>query len=405
MRKYNAREWGGTESAVKRLCVGLRSAKTESVVYCPRLAQPVVEDPLAESGIEVKRYRGFLPIWGLGRQQREALLYSGGNLMSFDLLPALWREPGLSIIHTHCLNRIGAIGLNAARIRGIPLVVSIHGGALSMPEAVRDQLREPLRGTFDWGRIFGVALGSRRLLSSADAIIVFNQTEAKLLRERYPARRVLLQPHGVSSDEFGWDCRHAALSAFPNLAGKKILLMAGRIDPVKNHQWVIKNAAGILNEFSEAAIVLAGSNGGATETVREGICRVGLEGRVLLTGGFVPGDARLIGLFQLARALVLPSVTETFGIVLLEAWAAGIPVIASRNAGSVDLVEEGVNGWSFDLAKPEEFQAAARVALGNPDLARRMGESGRELVKAKYDSAILACQVRDLYRQLIEERA
>src|ERR1044071_2148692 len=94
LRKYNPAEWGGTESALQRLFDGLRSSGVTSVVYCPRAATTTATgtDPLAESGCTIKRFRACVPVWGISREQRSQMIAVGGNLMSFHLLGALWRE-------------------------------------------------------------------------------------------------------------------------------------------------------------------------------------------------------------------------------------------------------------------------------------------------------------------------
>src|SRR5205807_4960269 len=96
----------------------------------------------------------------------------------------------------------------------------------------------------------------------------------------------------------------------------------------------------------------------------------GLKDRVLLTGGMPSEDRRLIGLLQQSTVLLLPSLSETFGLVLLEAWAAGTTVMASRTSGASALIEDGQNGWLFDLGNPATFHRALDQALAHPDLAR-----------------------------------
>ena len=70
-------------------------------------------------------------------QEKRQMISVGGNLMSFDLMKSLWREKEISVVHTHALGRIGAIGGTLARRRKLPLVISIHGGLLDLPEAVK----------------------------------------------------------------------------------------------------------------------------------------------------------------------------------------------------------------------------------------------------------------------------
>src|SRR5579859_5442715 len=137
VRKLDPAEWGGTETAIQRLFEGLYRRHVETVLFCPRLQPPPAPEPLARDGCTVKRFRSFLPIWGLPAERRRQLIAIGGNLMSFDLPLRLWQEPDLSLIHTHVLGRLGGIAATVARARRLPLVVTIHGGYLDLPPALR----------------------------------------------------------------------------------------------------------------------------------------------------------------------------------------------------------------------------------------------------------------------------
>src|SRR5689334_23876542 len=101
LRKLDPAEWSGTEVAVQRLVEGLRSLDVASTVFCPRLEVGAEPDPLERSGFQVRRFRAFVPVLGLPKERRRQLVSVGGNLMSFDLIPALWRAKSLSLIHTH----------------------------------------------------------------------------------------------------------------------------------------------------------------------------------------------------------------------------------------------------------------------------------------------------------------
>src|SRR6185503_12947829 len=134
LRKYNPAEWGGTEAAIERLFEGLHPTVTP-VIYCPKLqkngAVNDARDPLAERGYEIKRFRACVPVWGISKTERAQMISVGGNILSFDLIAALWREP-VSIIHSHALGRLGGIALTVAKRRKLPFVVTIHGGYLDL---------------------------------------------------------------------------------------------------------------------------------------------------------------------------------------------------------------------------------------------------------------------------------
>jgi glycosyltransferase involved in cell wall biosynthesis len=405
LRKYEPAQWGGTETAVQRLFAGLREHDVESVVYCPSIKRNTEEDPLAAAGIRVERFSSFVPVVGISSQQKRQIVSVGGNLMSLDLLPRLLREKELAVVHTHALGRIGGIGRLAARIRNVPLLVTIHGGVLDLPAEVKKELSKSVGG-WEWGRIFGLLLQSRRLLVDADALITCNETEARLLREQYPGKRVVVQPHGVPLDVYQEDRREQALEAFPQIRGKQVLLTVGRIDPVKNQSWMIEQAPQIFRKFPNAIIVFAGAvtDEAYGEKLRNRLQALGWENRVLLTGGLPPNDPRLIGLFQEANVLVLPSKSETFGLVVLEAWATGTMVLSTRTSGACTLVRHGQNGWLFDLDKPETFHLPLEQALSNSDAARRVLRRGGAEVHTQYNINALAGRMKALYEELIEEK-
>jgi glycosyltransferase involved in cell wall biosynthesis len=155
LRKYNPAQWGGTETVILQLLDGLRAQEVSGSIYAPKLEQTGQSDPLRDAGHKVKRYRAVVPVLNLSEEQRNQLVAVGGNLMSFDLPARLLTERGVSVIHTHALNRIGGIALTAAKMRKIPLVVTIHGGVLDLPKSVQQTLSAPLEGGVELGKIFG----------------------------------------------------------------------------------------------------------------------------------------------------------------------------------------------------------------------------------------------------------
>jgi glycosyltransferase involved in cell wall biosynthesis len=339
-------------------------------------------------------------------EQRRQFLAVGGNLMSFDLLPALWHEASLDVIHSHTLGRLGAVALNVAKFRRLPFVVTIHGGLLDVPATLpKHSVGQPDRG-WEWGRLVSFLLRTRRFFTDADAVITCNDKEAALLRQRHPGKRIFVQPHGVFTDAYRADHRHAATAAFPEIRGQQVLLCLGRIDPVKNQAWLVGQSPAIFQRHPAAMLVLAGgvTDAAYADSLRQHIRELGLEGRVLLTGGLPPGDPRLIGLLQTARIAILPSLSETFGLVILEAWAAGTAVISSRTSGASALVKHGQNGWLFDLNEPKSFHEWVHAALANPERAKQLAAAGHALVCAEYDAAALAGRLKNLYAELLEEK-
>jgi glycosyltransferase involved in cell wall biosynthesis len=330
----------------------------------------------------------------------------GGNMISFDLFCDLLSQRNVDVIHSHAQGRLGAIARAAARLKRIPFVISIHGGAYDIPAAVWRELRKPAAGGWDWGRPLGLLLGARRLVDQADAVIAFNPREASLIMERHPGRRVLVGSHGVPTALFARECRDAAMDAYPQLAGRQMFLVLGRIDPTKNQEWVIEQAAELVRRHPKILLVFVGAftNQEYGNSILAHIARGGLKDSVVLLGSLPVGDTRLIGLLQSARAVILPSLSETFGIVILEAWASGTPVISSRTSGASALMGDGVGGLLFDLGEPGSFHAAVDQVLAQPDLALAWGAAGRAKAVANFDTSVRAKKMAELYGELVEEK-
>jgi glycosyltransferase involved in cell wall biosynthesis len=203
------------------------------------------------------------------------------------------------------------------------------------------------------------------------------------------------------------DHRHSFYEAFPVLRGKHYLLVLGRIDPVKNQSWVIKQVPRIARDYPDLMLVLMGAvtDEEYGHSISKSVREAGLEGRVVLTGGIPPRDPRLAGALQAAEVVVVPSLSETFGLIILEAWAAGTAVMASRTSGAVQLIRDGRNGWLFELDDPGRFHAALAEILTDKKLRSKTIDAGRNLLAAEFDSRAQARRVSELYRQLCETRA
>ncbi len=132
---------------------------------------------------------------------------------------------------------------------------------------------------------------------------------------------------------------------------------------------------------------------------------LGLEAPGFWTGGLAPDTPALIGLLQIARVVLLPSVSETFGLVILEAWAAGAAVISSRTSGGQTHIRHRENGWLFDLDDTGSLFAALEDALSDPQRRREMARLGQETVKRDHSLEAVAHRMREIYESTLQEHA
>ncbi|NCA70018.1 MAG: glycosyltransferase family 1 protein [Sphingobacteriia bacterium] len=403
-RRFVLSAWGGTETTILQTSRALRQAGHETAIFTSLALADQRQERIA--GVPVRRFPYQYPFIGLSAADRHDLDRKGGNLMSWSLLLGLLREPGVDILHAHTGKRVGGLVRTAARLRGIPYVVTLHGGFFQVPQGEMDQMLAPIQHRFEWGRALGALLGSRRVLEDADAVICVGGDEYAAAQAQLPGRRVELIPNGVDCAAFATGDAAAFRAAHGIDPGRRILLCVSRIDYQKNQIGLVEALAQVVEQEPQAHLVLIGPvTVTSYETrLRERIDALGLGGRVTLIPGLRPDDPLLAGAYHAAEVFCLPSLHEPFGIVILEAWAAGRPVVAARVGGIPSFTREGEDILLARPGDPTDLAARLVQVLRDPSLAARIAAAGQ--VKARRDHAwsAIATRLIDLYRELPRRR-
>jgi len=116
--------------------------------------------------------------------------------------------------------------------------------------------------------------------------------------------------------------------------------------------------------------------------------------------GHVP-RGRVPALLAQARLLVLPSRYENFPLSLLEAMSCAVPVVTTRVGGIPEMVAAGETGLLVAPGDPEALAAALRRLVGDPALARRLGDAGRRAIETTYSWEAVATRIVDLYGEVL----
>ncbi len=397
MRRFVPTKWGGTESVVFHLAREFERLGIQSPIYATAMfARPGLE---RIGGVEVHRFPYSLPWWGLSAEARHALELKGGNPLSFSLWRSLAKERGADLLHAHVQHRLGGTVRWAARHLQIPYAVSIHGGHHTLPGEQTAQMLAPTQGKLEWGKIAGWVLGARRTLDDAGVIFCVGRDEYEAMHRERPQQSVHYQPNGVDLPRFTQARPEAFWEKFPQLRGQEILLCVSRVDPQKNQLLLLEAFAALQGAAAKLHLVLIGAevveNYGAK--IRRTIAERGLTARVTWIPGLAPDDPALPAAFRAARLFVLPSMHEPFGIVILEAWAAGLPVVATRVGGIPGFTKDGENILLVaDGSAPEMAQAIERI-YADAQLAKRLAERGHAVAAAEYDWPAVARRVLELY--------
>jgi len=185
---------------------------------------------------------------------------------------------------------------------------------------------------------------------------------------------------------------------YPQLKGKKIVLFLSRLDPIKGLNLLIAALGELARRRKDFSFVVAGSGHNAyEEEVTSLVKKHGLWDRTIFLG-FVLGQAKW-SLFQEVDLLVLPSYHENFGLAVVEAMAAGLPVIISNRVNIYQQIERAKAGLACDL-DAKQIAAAVEKLLVDETLRRKMGQRGAVLVRGRYTSEKGAREMVRIYEQV-----
>lgn len=241
---------------------------------------------------------------------------------------------------------------------------------------------------------------STRFANSADVVIAPSEALAERLSAQGVHQPIEVIPTGVDLGRFRATDRAVARGAAALPAAGPLLLYVGRLDREKNLVFLLHAFARIAAAHPTVRLALVGR--GTQEHALRTIAaaRPGAE-RVHFVGGIDP--AEVVRYYQAADVFVFASTTETQGLAVLEAMAAGLPVVAVRASGVEEAVLDGVTG----LLVPEDpaaFAAAVTEVLKDSDLAEKLAGGGSETAQ-RFAAPALADRLAAVYRRLLARAA
>jgi glycogen(starch) synthase len=212
-----------------------------------------------------------------------------------------------------------------------------------------------------------------------------------------PDSQIEVIPNGVDSPV--WRATPGAVAAVrARFAGKGPLLgFAGRLVYEKGVQHLVNAVPELRDRHPGLRLVIAGDGPHRAELQAE-IARLKLE-PVVSFAGFVGDDPPAT--FAATDAVVVPSIYEPFGMVALEAAAAGAPLAVSSTGGLAEIVKPGVTGVTFPAKDPAALASAVSGLLADEVSARRMARRARAMVARRYGWAAIAARTAGVYRQTI----
>lgn len=320
--------------------------------------------------------------WRTRARRYEPLIFLGGGPLCPGMFwRILTRAPRYDLIHLNCLVYAPvAYGFVAARSRKVPVIVTPHAHTeqevtygIGYQRAVLQGSDHVLADTSaERDFLMDLGLDGRRITTGGTGLYPENypvQSPAQARRQvGLPEDAFVLLFLGRKADYKGFDL---ALEAF------KVLQ--------PDHPFLYLAAVGPGTEFSER--LLARNRG--------------LPG--FLDLGSVPDDVKLAAL-NACDCLLLPSSGEAFGIVFLEAWVVGKPVIGARTLAVSTVIDHGQDGFLTIPGDVNDLVAYLSCLLKDPALARRMGAQGRSKVLDRYTVSRITDIVEGTYLRVLRER-
>ncbi len=306
------------------------------------------------------------------------IFYGNGPVAPGLFWTILRRAHDYDLIHISQLHYAhAATAYAAAKLRGMTIVVTPH-------------LHAEQRQTYDVDYLRAVLHGSQMILADTDGEREF------LVDQGFPAIKVVTGGSGSNLDHFPPRDPATARTQLGLPADAFVVLFLGRKTPYKGLEATLQAFARLRRTHPHAYLVAMGPETAESQQLWQ---TQGVPEQVIVYGQ-VEDDARLAALTA-ADVLLLPSIGEAFGIVYLEAWAYGKPVIGAPIRAVSALIDEGVNGW---LIAPERIEAiTTRLAwlADHPAEARTIGEAGRTKLHKRYTTQRIAELVEGVYLRAI----
>jgi len=336
---------GGAERHFLTLCLKLRERGHRVIAVCPQ-GRPLSRE-LEAAGLHPR----------LPRSTGKA------DPAMVARLSVLIKRKQVDLVHTH-LSTASLLGATAARLAGVPCLATVHG------------------------------LNHRFCFRLADRLIAVSRAvKDHLIEQGEPAGRIEVIYNGI--DLFHWEALESQTEARRALGlPQEIVLVGsvGRLSPEKGHAVLVEAAAGL----PQLHLLLVG-DGRERGRLRRLAVRLGMSERITLAG-FLPDTRTATNAIDV---FALPSLKEGLSISLLEAMAAGKPVIASRVGGVPEAVMEGFTGLLVTPGDAPALAGALRTLLFDQELRRRMGEAGRKRAKEVFDLKQMLDQTEEIYYKLI----
>ena len=284
------------------------------------------------------------------------------------------REDGIDLVHTHGY-KADLYGFLAAWRSRKPVVATCHnwvGGTAAL--GIYNQMDRMVLKRFD------------ALAAVSDAVAL------RLLQSGVPAEKIRIIANGIDVGAFE---RGKALPSV-SVSGGKVVGVVARLDLQKGFEYLLRAIHELCTTFHALKVMIVGE-GPDRQEIEDLVQEYGLQSNVVLAGQ----QSDMPGVYAAMDIFVLPSLDEGLPMTVLEAMAAGRPVVATRVGAIPGVIKDGENGLLVDPRDTAGLRDAIARLLSDPDLCRRIGDKAHEWVRRNYTSEEMALKYRQMYEAIL----
>ena len=304
--------------------------------------------------------------------------------------------------------------VRGTRVLGLPAVIAAR--AMGKPVVLQAEVNGEMTGeVYTWGTALDRGLARRAvfagvaarnlLLRDGDAFVAMSRAiRDEFVGAGVPPQKVALIPHGVDTTRFRPATPDERLALRQSLGlppGARIIIYTGRLLRGKGLEYLLAAFRAVAAAIPPAHLVLAGAGEGhlsVEDALRAAAQAEGLAGRVTFAGRVDAVEDWL----RAADVFAFPSLFEALGIALIEAAACGLPAVASRTGGIVDVVEDGRSGLLVAPGDVPGLSAALLALVTDGARARAMGEAARAVAVTRFDERDSLDRYRALFREVAD---
>jgi len=311
--------------------------------------------------------------------------------LNFLLLARLMAEKSVEYDLVHAHDWLVAFAAHTLKQgRGLPLIATLHATEAGRNQGIRTPVQSYIHG-IEW-----------MLTYDAWRVICCSQAMAQEVMGglQTPPDKIRVVPNGVDARRVVCTDSRRRLAEFRArwaAPQERVIIFVGRLVREKGAEILVEAMPEVMAAHPEARFVVAG--GGWHGHLWGRAAALGLGHKIVFTG-FLP-EVDLPRLYAIAEVAVFPSLYEPFGIVALEAMAAGVPVVTSDIGGFREVVRAGETGLHTWANNPHSLAWGINRVLSDPGLAARLRRAGRREVERHYQWQGIAEQTLSVYREVL----